>query len=619
MTIRILPNNLVNQIAAGEVVERPASVLKELVENAIDAGATSVEVALVDGGKSLMTITDNGKGMSAEELPIAVERHATSKLPDENLFNIKYLGFRGEALPSIASVARLTITSRVKEADNAWQIEVNGGEKSAVKPAALGKGTRIEVRDLFYATPARLKFLKTSASETGQCVDILNRIALANPHVSFYLRDEKGKKVSLNAQQGEFFDARLKRLADVMGREFGENSILIDAQRENLRISGFVSLPTLNKANSLSQYLFVNNRPVRDKLLLGALKGAYQDVLAHNRYPMCALFFDIDPAYVDVNVHPTKAEVRFYDNALVRGLLVSAIRHALNQAGHKASNVLDISTFVQDQIPNFDNSAEAGLQDIPSQMIAEEHIQASEDNRLGFNYSHFQGVSRCGGNRQAALPELERRFSVKVEDYSAESQTNFEEAGPLGLAKAQFHDTYIISQTHDSIIIVDQHAAHERIVMEKMKDNFARGNIPSQMLLIPEIVELKPSEKVRLLEAAPELEKLGLIVEEFGSTAVIVRETPALLGECNVKSLIVDLAEEMSEWGKGFELTDKLHLVCATMACHGSVRAGRRLNVEEMNHLLRDMERTNHSGQCNHGRPTYIELKISDIERLFHR
>lgn len=604
MTIRILPNNLINQIAAGEVVERPASVLKELVENAIDAGATAIEVTLAEGGKSLMIVADNGKGMNREELALAVERHATSKLPDDNLFNIHFLGFRGEALPSIASVSRVNITSRQNDAENAWKLEVCGGDKSEPIPAAHNKGTKIEVRDLFYATPARLKFLKTSAAETGQCVDILNRVALANPHISFYLSDEKSKKIALNAQQGELFDARLKRLADVMGREFAENSVLIDAQRENLRISGFVSLPTLNKANSLSQYLFVNNRPVRDKLLLGAIKGAYQGVLAGGRYPLCALFFDIDPAFVDVNVHPAKAEVRFYDNALVRGLLVSAIRQALNVAGHKASNVLDISTFVQDQIPDFSQ--------IPSTVTAREHSMPERN----FYQPLTSKVFSSGGSRQVVLPELERKFSVKLED---QENTSGQEIGPLGVAKAQFYDTYIISQTSDSIIIVDQHAAHERIVMEKMKNNLNNGRPAAQILLIPEIVELKPSDKVRILEAAEELSKLGLGVEEFGITAVIVREIPALLGECDVKTMIQDLADEMAEWGKGFELTEKLHLICATIACHGSVRAGRKLNAEEMNHLLRDMERTNHSGQCNHGRPTYIELKVRDIEKLFHR
>lgn len=607
MTIRILPNNLVNQIAAGEVIERPASVVKELVENSIDAGATSIEVTLVDGGKSLIVVSDNGRGIDKDELPVAVERHATSKLPDDNLFNINFLGFRGEALPSISSVSRMTIVSRREGAENAWKIEVNGGEKSEIMPAAHPQGTRIEVCDLFYSAPARLKFLKTTPSETAQCVDILNRIALANPTISFYLSDENRKKVTLNACQGELFDARLKRLADVMGREFSENSLLINAHRENLTITGYVSLPTLNKSNSLYQYLFVNNRPVRDKLLLGAIKGAYQDVLAHNRYPMAALYFDIDPAYVDVNVHPAKAEVRFYDNALVRGLLVSAVRQALTLGDHRSANNLDLAGFVHDNIPGFGENEVAVLQ---------------EHKPGGGNVPAFRPLM-SQPRRQAELPELERKvFSVKVDEScpAVSAAGDSGEVGPLGLAKAQFHDTYIISQTEDSIVIIDQHASHERIVMENLKASLlAENKVATQILLIPEIVDLSLSEKTRLIEAAEELQKLGLSVEEFGSTAVIVREIPALLGDCDIKALIRDLAGEMAEWGKGFSLTDKLHTICATIACHGSVRAGRRLNIDEMNRLLRDMERTEHSGQCNHGRPTYVELKLKDIEKLFER
>lgn len=607
MTIRILPNNLVNQIAAGEVIERPASVVKELVENSIDAGATSIEVTLVDGGKSLIVVSDNGRGIDKDELPVAVERHATSKLPDDNLFNINFLGFRGEALPSISSVSRMTIVSRREGAENAWKIEVNGGKKSEIMPSAHPQGTRIEVRDLFYSAPARLKFLKTTPSETAQCVDILNRIALANPTISFYLSDENRKKVTLNACQGELFDARLKRLADVMGREFSENSLLINAHRENLTITGYVSLPTLNKSNSLYQYLFVNNRPVRDKLLLGAIKGAYQDVLAHNRYPMAALYFDIDPAYVDVNVHPAKAEVRFYDNALVRGLLVSAVRQALTLGDHRSANNLDLAGFVHDNIPGFGENEVAVLQ---------------EHKPGGGNVPAFRPLM-SQPRRQAELPELERKvFSVKVDEScpAVSAAGDSGEVGPLGLAKAQFHDTYIISQTEDSIVIIDQHASHERIVMENLKASLlAENKVATQILLIPEIVDLSLSEKTRLIEAAEELQKLGLSVEEFGSTAVIVREIPALLGDCDIKALIRDLAGEMAEWGKGFSLTDKLHTICATIACHGSVRAGRRLNIDEMNRLLRDMERTEHSGQCNHGRPTYVELKLKDIEKLFER
>lgn len=611
MPIRILPNNLVNQIAAGEVVERPASVIKELVENAIDAGATSIEVRLVDGGKSLMTVTDNGKGMSADELVLAVERHATSKLPDDNLFNINFLGFRGEALPSIASVARLTIISRTKDSDSGWKIEVNGGEKSAPVPAAHNQGTRIEVRDLFYATPARLKFLKTGSAETTQCVDIMQRIALANPGIAFYLYEGDKKKLALPACNGDLFDARLERLGAVMGREFSDNSILIDAERDSVRISGYVSLPTLNKANSLSQFLFVNNRPVRDKLLLGAIRGAYQDVLAGGRYPLCALFFDVDPRYVDVNVHPAKAEVRFYDNALVRGLLVSAIRNGLNAQANRANNAINLEELVHDNIPDFSQPQ------APQTGFSWEGLKTHTSPSTPQVSRIYQSLNQGYGRRQAELPELERKFSVRVEE--VEDTVQRSDIGPLGLAKAQFHDTYIIAQNEDSLIIVDQHAAHERIVMEKLKAGLAQGNVASQILLIPEIVDLPAPEKERILAAAPELEKLGLAVEEFGTTAVIVRETPALLGECDVKKLITDLAEEMAEWGTGFELTEKLHLVCATIACHGSVRAGRRLNAEEMNRLLRDMEKTPHSGQCNHGRPTYVELKISDIAKLFDR
>lgn len=600
MSIRILPSNLVNQIAAGEVVERPASVVKELVENAIDAGATSVEVRLQDGGKSLIAISDNGKGMSADELMVAVERHATSKLPDDDLFNICFLGFRGEALPSIASVARLSIISKTKDADSAWKIEVNGGIKSDVVPAALNLGTKIEVRDLFFATPARLKFLKTAAAETAQCVDVLHRIALANPNIAFSLYDNDKKKILLPVCNGDLFEARLERVAAVLGKEFGENYIKIEAERENVKISGYTSLPTLNKANSLSQFLFVNNRPVKDKLLLGALRGAYQDVLASGRYPICAIFIDIDPKYVDVNVHPAKAEVRFYDNALVRGLFIGAIRNALAIYANKTSNTINVEQIINRDSVNLSLSG-----DMP--MMLQESVMPNRNYQAQTYFA----------KRQADLPDLERKFSVRVEDVVDVVERS--DVGYLGLAKAQFHNTYIISQSEDSIIITDQHAAHERIVMEKLKASLENNKPSSQILLIPEIVDLSDSEKTRILAAADELAKMGLVIEEFGTTAVIVRETPALIGETDVKLLIEDLAQQMVEWGNGFELKEKLHLVCATIACHGSVRAGRRLNVEEMNKLLRDMENTPHSGQCNHGRPTYVELKIKDIAKLFDR
>lgn len=613
MAIRILPDTLVNQIAAGEVIERPASVVKELVENAIDAGASSIEITLVDGGKSLIAVADNGKGMAREDLELAVERHATSKLPDDDLFHIGYLGFRGEALPSIASVARLSVTSRSRQAENGWRMEVNGGVKQSPVPAASAAGTRVEVRDLFYAAPARLKFLKTAAGEVTQCVDIVNRIALANPQISFYLIDEQKKKISLNACQGELFDARLKRLSDVMGREFGENSLLINAERDHLRISGYVSLPTYNKVNSLSQYLFVNNRPVRDKLLLGAVKGAYQGVLEIGRYPLCALFFDVDPDYVDVNVHPTKAEVRFFDGAAVRGLLVSAIRNALTAGSRQTAAPANLASFLQDSLENASLTAPLLMSDDKEEaaFLNDCHQPAPS----AFRRTLPPLPSRP---RTAALPELERKFSVRAEE---DDNSRYADAdGVLGQAKAQFHNTYIISQTEDSIVLIDQHAAHERIVMEKMKKALNEGRKPAtQMLLIPEIVELDACDKQRLLENAENLDQLGLSVEEFGPSAVIVREIPALIKDCDTQKLVHDLAEQIAEWGSDFALTEKLNHIVATMACHGSVRAGRSLNLAEMNHLLREMEQTPNSGQCNHGRPTYIELKLKDIDKLFHR
>lgn len=613
MAIRILPDTLVNQIAAGEVIERPASVVKELVENAIDAGASSIEITLVDGGKSLIAVADNGKGMAREDLELAVERHATSKLPDDDLFHIGYLGFRGEALPSIASVARLSVTSRSRQAENGWRMEVNGGVKQSPVPAASAAGTRVEVRDLFYAAPARLKFLKTAAGEVTQCVDIVNRIALANPQISFYLIDEQKKKISLNACQGELFDARLKRLSDVMGREFGENSLLINAERDHLRISGYVSLPTYNKANSLSQYLFVNNRPVRDKLLLGAVKGAYQGVLEIGRYPLCALFFDVDPDYVDVNVHPTKAEVRFFDGAAVRGLLVSAIRNALTAGSRQTAAPANLASFLQDSLENASLTAPLLMSDDKEEaaFLNDCHQPAPS----AFRRTLPPLPSRP---RTAALPELERKFSVRAEE---DDNSRYADAdGVLGQAKAQFHNTYIISQTEDSIVLINQHAAHERIVMEKMKKALNEGRKPAtQMLLIPEIVELDACDKQRLLENAENLDQLGLSVEEFGPSAVIVREIPALIKDCDTQKLVHDLAEQIAEWGSDFALTEKLNHIVATMACHGSVRAGRSLNLAEMNHLLREMEQTPNSGQCNHGRPTYIELKLKDIDKLFHR
>ncbi|MBO4285159.1 MAG: DNA mismatch repair endonuclease MutL [Alphaproteobacteria bacterium] len=607
MTIRILPDNLINQIAAGEVIERPLSVVKELVENAIDAGADKIEISLLDGGKTLIVVQDNGFGMTKEELKLCVCRHATSKLEDDDLFDVKHFGFRGEALPSIGAVSRLNIQSRKKGQQEGFQIEVAGGRKSDVFPAAISKGTRIEVRDLFYTTPARLKFLKSDVSELGGCVDMIEKIAVANPNVSFSLSHNNKQKLAYNAHQGELFDARLKRIGEVMGKDFKQNSLLVNVSREYVSVSGYVSLPTLNKANSLSQYLFVNNRPVRDKLLLGAIKGAYQDVLASNRYPMCALFVDVLPQYVDVNVHPQKAEVRFLDSALVRSLVVGAIRQALSMGDKQTADTLDLSAFTKsDALPNFEPHSFGVLKEQALEMNFSRPIKSAYRAPVGFDRT---------------LPDLQQAYSVKVDvDEGQNIPQNAEEMPPLGFAKAQFHNTYIISQTLDSIIIVDQHAAHERIVMEKLKSDLTlEKKVASQMLLIPEVVDLSVYEKACITENISNFEKLGLMIDEFGPQAVIVREVPALIAKADIQELVKDLAAEIGEWGTAFSLQEKLHRICATMACHGSVRAGRRLNVDEMNRLLRDMEKTEHSGQCNHGRPTYIELKLSDIEKLFAR
>lgn len=618
MVIRVLPSNLVNQIAAGEVIERPASVIKELVENAIDAGASKIEVTLEGGGKNLITVTDNGKGISKEELPLAVERHATSKLPDNDLFNINFLGFRGEALPSIASVAKMTISSRQQSEDSGWQININGGDKGEVKPVAIPFGTRIEVRDLFYTTPARLKFMKTDASEAAQCVDMLRRIALANPQISFYLESDGKKKVALNACQGELFDRRHRRVADVMGEEFEENSVSISANNDFCKISGFIGVPTYNKANSLSEFLFVNNRPVRDKLILGAIKGAYQDMMTNGRYPACVVFIEVEPMYVDVNVHPTKAEVRFYDNGAIRGLLVGSIRQALSFGGQKSAETGGLEHLLEKTMAEEEQQQQV-LANSARQTEYVMRERTSEFAKTPFN--NVKNFGSCRGRSSyttMSIPTLESKFSVRVaEEATAETLS---EVGELGLAKAQFHNTYIISQTEDSIVIVDQHAAHERITMERMKQSMSKHEqVPTQMLLLPEVVDLSLSEKENVLEYAQQLAQLGLRLEEFGVSAVLVREIPALLGDIDVRKLVKDVAAEISEWGGEYTLSDKLHHICATIACHGSVRAGRSLNVEEMNRLLRDMEKTEHSGQCNHGRPTYVKIKLSDIEKLFER
>jgi DNA mismatch repair protein MutL len=604
MTIRLLPLNLVNQIAAGEVVERPASAVKELVENAIDAGASHIDVVLVEGGQALISVTDDGCGMTSEEIGLALERHATSKLPDDDLAHIRHMGFRGEALPSIGSVARLRLTSRPRGAEAAWTILVEGGAKGQPEPVAHPPGTRVEVRDLFFATPARLKFLKHPRTEMIHAREVLERLAMAHPRISFGLADEARQILKLPACGGDDETARLERLIAVLGRDFGPASLGVVADREGLRLSGRIGLPTFNKATAAAQYLFVNGRPVRDRLFGGAVRAAYQDVLAHDRHAVVSLFLDVPPDAVDVNVHPAKAEVRFRDQGLVRGLIVGALKHTLAGAGHRAAGpsgnlgVLGAFRTSGGQFPALGGGASHAGQPPFRSSPGGYELAASAQAPLGFS-----DVAPAG-----------RPFSAEPADPQSDH------AYPLGVARGQVHDTYIIAETSDGLVIVDQHAAHERLVYERMKEAaVAAGGIARQGLLIPEVVEMDETACARLLPRVPELAALGLVIEPFGPGAVVVREVPALLGDCDIQGLVRDLADQLADWGEAPALQDRLAHVCGTMACHSSVRAGRKLNATEMNALLRQMEATPNSGQCNHGRPTYVELKRADIEKLFGR
>ena len=603
-TLRRLPSTLVNRIAAGEVVERPASAVKELVENAIDAGARRISVTLKEGGRTFLAVVDDGIGMSPEELTLAVERHCTSKLPGDDLADIRTLGFRGEALPSIASVSRFTITSRPAGADTAWSLEIEGGAKGEPKPAAHPAGTRVEVRDLFFATPARLKFLKEPRTESSHVADALRRLAMAHPAVSFRLESEERTLIDLPAANPSLLEnadaARLERLSAIMGREFGENTVAIDATREGFRLTGFAGLPTLNRPTGQHQYLFVNGRPVRDKLLAGAVRGAYQDFLARDRHPMVALFLEAPTELVDVNVHPAKTEVRFRDTGIVRGLIVGALRTALSAAGHRASTTV----------------SDAAL--------------GAFRPHTGFSAPLPMGHRSSGGFSTVprGLAEAATQFmaplgvpSARVENGPVPAANGNGEAPhyPLGVARAQLHETYIVAQTDQGVVIVDQHAAHERLVHERLKNQLEAEGVKRQALLLPEVVDVGEDGARRLATRQAELAEMGLVLEPFGLGAVVVRETPAGLGEVDIQGLVRDLADELAEMGNHLSLKEKVEEVCGTLACHTSVRAGRRLTVEEMNALLRQMEATPHSGQCNHGRPTYVELKLADIERLFGR
>ncbi|MFZ4164386.1 DNA mismatch repair endonuclease MutL [Brevundimonas sp. NPDC058933] len=636
MPIRRLPPETVNRIAAGEVVERPASAIKELVENALDAGASRVEIQADGGGLTRILIADDGKGIPKDELPLAVERHATSKLePDDagdvDLLRIHTLGFRGEALPSIGSVARLTITTRARDEADAWAVTVDGGDQRPTAPAGFPgpHGARVEVRDLFYATPARLKFMKSERSEAMAISEEIKRQAMAHEAVAFTLSLDGKVTLRLPAEHPGF-EGRLKRLGALLGRDFEANALLIDQERDGVRLSGYAGLPTYSRGNAAHQFLFVNGRPVRDRLLQGALRGAYADFQPRDRHPAAALFLDIDPLYVDVNVHPAKAEVRFRDPALVRGLIVGALRHALHAAGHRAS-----TTVAADALSGFRPHTGEALYS-PTSPSAQSFGAAAP------GWSGWQGWSQPAAAAQN-LPGLNERSARVEHTWSGEAsapsfrtlgEIQAEHAGqiapgaqtppdlidyPLGAARAQLHGTYIVAQTRDGLVVVDQHAAHERLVYERMKAQMATGAVTRQALLTPEVVELDSAEAERVAAKAEELAEMGLIVEAFGVGAVLVRETPALLGDTDVQGLIRDIADDLSEHGAALSLKERMAEVCGTMACHGSVRAGRVLSAPEMNALLRQMEATPHSGQCNHGRPTYVELKLNDLEKLFGR
>jgi len=602
MPVRQLPEQIVNRIAAGEVVERPASVVKELVENAIDAGACRIDIFTDGGGRRRIGITDDGRGMSRADLSLAVERHATSKLDDEDLLRIRTLGFRGEALPSIGAVAKLNIITRHASEPHAWSLTVEGGTKSAIVPAALSGGTRVEVSDLFYATPARLKFLKTDRTEAEAIREVVRRLAMARPDIAFTLAGEERAPLTWAAALPGAA-GRLTRLGDILGADFRASAIEVGAAREGVLIEGFAGAPSLTRANALGQYLFVNGRPVRDKLILGAVRAAYSDYLPRDRHPVVALFVTLDPEGVDANVHPAKTEVRFRNAGLVRALIVHALKDGLSREGKRTA-------------ANSDGAAISAFR--PS--------FAARPTSWDWRRSPSHPVAPLPSFERAAVAAFSEPGQAAFDVGAPTADVRFQHQPaadlldrPLGAARTQIHETYIVSQTRDGLIVVDQHAAHERIVYERLKASLARDGVQRQILLIPEIVELDEATVERLLARGDELSSFGLAIESFGPGAVAVRETPSLLGKTNAGALLRDLAEHMAEWDEALPLERRLMHVAATMACHGSVRAGRRLKPEEMNALLREMEDTPNSGQCNHGRPTYVELKLADIEKLFGR
>ena len=602
MPIRRLPETLINRIAAGEVVERPASAAKELVENALDAGARRIRVGLVNGGIDGLEVADDGIGMAPDQLRLAIERHATSKLPDEDLAAIATMGFRGEALPSIGSVATLSLTSR-PEGGEGWRLVVDNGRIVHDGPAGAAPGTVARVDGLFAQVPARRKFLKSPRSELAACLDHIRRLAMARPEVGFVVEHEGRRLLNLPPLPDASPQSTLARLAAIIGPDFAGNAVAVDLEREGLHLAGLAGIPTWNRGVSDHQYLFVNQRPVKDRLLVGALRGAYHDLLARDRHPVVALFLNVPSDFVDVNVHPAKTEVRFRDAAQVRGMIVSGLRRALDEAGHRASTQVSgaaLAAFVSEPLPSA-----AGAWPPAGGALA------------------FPGAFAGGAGPVAGWAEVPRLFNQLPPAFAASGPAAAPapppQQFPLGAARGQVAATYIVAETDDALIIVDQHAAHERLTLERMNRALAGGVVASQALLVPEVVELDEIGAGRVADRADELAELGLEVEAFGPTAVLVRATPALLGTCDVKGLITDLADDLSAFGRALSLKERLDGVAATMACHGSVRAGRHLSIAEMNALLREMEVTPHSGQCNHGRPTWVRLAKTDIEKLFGR
>ena len=589
--IRQLDETAINQIAAGEVVERPASAIKELVENAIDAGASRIDVDYADGGKRLIQVTDNGCGIASEDLALAMSRHATSKIDGSDLLNIQSFGFRGEALPSLGAVGKLTLTSRTATGSGA-ELQVMGGQLSPVRPAAMQPGTRATLRDLFYATPARLKFLRSDRAEAQAIADVVKRLAMAEPAIAFSLRDTVTDRMvfQVQAEQGDMFSALRGRLGQIMGRDFVDNAIAVDAEREGINLTGFAGLPTYSRGAAVAQYLFVNGRPVRDKLLLGALRGAYADFLSRDRHPAVALFVECDPTLVDVNVHPAKSEVRFREPAMVRGLIVSGLRHALAEAGHRASTTV----------------SSAALGAFTPEPTGQPRVYQMDRPRNAPGYSGLAETATM----------FEPQPSARVEEDAPQVEAQHR---PLGAARAQLHENYILSQTEDGLVIVDAHAAHERLVYEKLKAQMANTGVGAQALLIPEVISLSEGDMALLMEQNATLSQMGLSIELFGQGAVAVQSVPALLGHVDVQRLVLDIVDELSDGGTQQSLQTQLDAILSRVACHGSVRTGRRMQADEMNALLREMEATPHSGQCNHGRPTYVSLAMSDIEKLFGR